>query len=618
MSACRYCGNAAPDGADVCLNCRAVLENASDSQQAAINELALLSAGLKESSVSDRTKDERSGSSGTESSGKQSSAPELCAVPGGKSGISARTEQSGDFCAYGISSHNHELLAGLAELSEQTKKEAAEKEHADADAPIVIVSGSGIITNEAKASEKETVSVTEKKVEKVSAPVKNSDPIPSRADSKQSFENITSAYKAVLKTESAVPKTVSGIAEKTLALEKNDIDAPDGFYSRKDGEASETGELEEACEPEETGELRKACEPGETGELREACEPGETGEPGDVDNPAEKTRTANETEMLSAETQPLYSGELSRQDQNITETEMKRDALAAAILEVLNASPKNSSEAQKDRKSIPVKANNTGLQLNGLKKSLTQAADFLLQAAKKFALFLAGKPIGKDKFDQSDLEQNPMLLCIAYFPLLFPVPAILNPRSHYARYISLCGAVLTAADIAVLLLCGLVCNIWSTLFTHTVNIETSFEHVALSYTGFRLISVTETIALILIFIMFIHFAAMPIFGRMNPFAPELLYKLSRPRTHKENVSKAGSVFASRIPSGQSDCSDQKDKDKQTGKATPVKVISSAIAEREAAKAENCAADSPENTMVKITGEPLGIQNTADKNKKSGS
>lgn len=63
MSACRYCGNAAPDGADVCLNCRAVLENASDSQQAAINELALLSAGLKESSVSDRTKDERSGSS---------------------------------------------------------------------------------------------------------------------------------------------------------------------------------------------------------------------------------------------------------------------------------------------------------------------------------------------------------------------------------------------------------------------------------------------------------------------------------------------------------------------------------------------------------------------------
>lgn len=137
-----------------------------------------------------------------------------------------------------------------------------------------------------------------------------------------------------------MPKTVSGIAEKTLALEKNDIDAPDGFYSRKDGEASETGELEEACEPEETGELRKACEPGETGELREACEPGETGEPGDVDNPAEKTRTANETEMLSAETQPLYSGELSRQDQNITETEMKRDALAAAILEVLNASPK--------------------------------------------------------------------------------------------------------------------------------------------------------------------------------------------------------------------------------------------------------------------------------------
>lgn len=588
MSACRYCGNAAPDGADVCLNCRAVLENASDSQQAAINELALLSAGLKESNVSDRTKDERSGSSGTESSGKQSSAPELCAVPGGKSGISARTEQSGDFCAYGISSHNHELLAGLAELSEQTKKEAAEKEHADADAPIVIVSGSGIIINEAKASEKDTVSGTEKKVEKVSAPVKNSDPIPSRADSKQSFENITSAYEAVLKTESAVPKTVSGIAEKTLALEKNDIDAPDGFYSRKDGEASETGELKEACEP------------------------------GDVDNPAEKTRTANETEMPSAETQPLYSGEWSRQDQNITETEIKRDALAAAILEVLNASPKNSSEAQNDRKSIPVKANNTGLQLNGLKKSLTQAADFLLQAAKKFALFLAGKPIGKDKFDQSDLEQNPMFLCIAYFPLLFPVPAILNPRSHYARYISLCGAVLTAADIAVLLLCGLVCNIWSTLFTHTVNIGTSFEHVALSYTGFQLISVTETIALILIFIMFIHFAAMPIFGRMNPFAPELLYKLSRPRNHKENVSKAGSVFASRIPSGQSDCSDQKDKDKQTGKATPVKVISSAIAEREAAKAENCAADSPENTMVKITGEPLGIQNTSDKNKKSGS
>ena len=62
--------------------------------------------------------------------------------------------------------------------------------------------------------------------------------------------------------------------------------------------------------------------------------------------------------------------------------------------------------------------------------------------------------------------------------------------------------------------------------------------MALSYTGYRLISLTETIGLFLIFIMFVYSAAMTIFGRMPNFASERLYRLSFPQNNKENASGA--------------------------------------------------------------------------------
>ena len=329
---------------------------------------------------------------------------------------------------------------------------------------------------------------------------------------------------------------------------------------------------------------------------------------------------------------------------------MSRDELAAAVLAVLNNSKESGYDVQsvpKNNISVNAKADNTvshsGTLLKSIKrieKASARVGRLLRLFLKKTALYLSGKPIGKNMFKQSDLEKNPIFLCIAYFPLMFPVPAILNPRSHYSRYISLCGAVLTAADLAVLLFCRFLCNILRTVFTNTVNMGTSFEHMALSYTGYRLISLTETIGLFLIFIMFVYSAAMTIFGRMPNFASERLYRLSFPRNNKENDSGANgsadnSISVSRrgigISDGDSfsDCGGRKNlgvrnncaasenisERKNAGASTgddsaPIKVISSSIAEREAAKVGR-AADSDENAMVKITGEPLENSNTVN-------
>ena len=133
---------------------------------------------------------------------------------------------------------------------------------------------------------------------------------------------------------------------------------------------------------------------------------------------------------------------------------------------------------------------------------------------------------------------------------------------------------------------------------------------------------------------------MTIFGRMPNFASERLYRLSFPRNNKENDSGANgsadnSISVSRrgivISDGDSfsDCGGRKNlgvrnncaasenisERKNAGASTgddsaPIKVISSSIAEREAAKVGR-AADSDENAMVKITGEPLENSNTVN-------
>ena len=438
-------------------------------------------------------------------------------------------------------------------------------------------------------------------------------------------------------------------------------DEPKRTYSPKDLE-----------KPEKTDGLKEFVEAGEIDEPKDTDESRDTDEPKDTDNP-DINLTTDATEEISAEKQLLYSGEwehfktgedsdfpeekfFGANDSEITRTDagMSRDELAAAVLAVLNNSKESGSDVQSvlnNNISVNAKAENTvshsGTLLKGItriKKVSARAGRLLRLFLKKTALYLSGKPIGKNMFKQSDLEKNPIFLCIAYFPLMFPVPAILNPRSHYSRYISLCGAVLTVADLAVLLFCRFLCNILRTVFTNTVNMGTSFEHMALSYTGYRLISLTETIGLFLIFIMFVYSAAMTIFGRMPNFASERLYRLSFPQNNKENASGANgsadnsadnSISVSRrgigISDGESfsDCGGRKNfgvrnncaasenisERKNAGASTgddsaPIKVISSSIAEREAAKVGR-AADSDENAMVKITGEPLENSNTVN-------
>ena len=87
MSSCKYCGKNVPDGGDICPDCRLDCNNPEGSQ-AAIAELALLSADIKENDARNEIRSE---------------------MPLGKS------------CGDGLS------ISDLAQLSEQTKIKAAEK-----------------------------------------------------------------------------------------------------------------------------------------------------------------------------------------------------------------------------------------------------------------------------------------------------------------------------------------------------------------------------------------------------------------------------------------------------------------------------------------------------------
>ena len=135
--------------------------------------------------------------------------------------------------------------------------------------------------------------------------------------------------------------------------------------------------------------------------------------------------TTDATEEISAEKQLLYSGEwehfktgedsdfpeekfFGANDSEITRTDagMSRDELAAAVLAVLNNSKESGSDVQSvlnNNISVNAKAENTvshsGTLLKGItriKKVSARAGRLLRLFLKKTALYLSGKPIGKN------------------------------------------------------------------------------------------------------------------------------------------------------------------------------------------------------------------------------
>lgn len=151
---------------------------------------------------------------------------------------------------------------------------------------------------------------------------------------------------------------------------------------------------------------------------------------------------------------------------------------------------------------------------------------FVKKTTIKTAHFFMGTKYPDGMFTESEIRNNALTACIAYFPLMFPIPSILRPKSRYLRYHSICGAAETLCMVIVIFLKRLICQILKNVFTVTVNAGSSFEHMALSHTGIYMISATEIISYIIIFVIFISCVAMPVFGRKHSLAPDIFYKLA--------------------------------------------------------------------------------------------
>lgn len=151
---------------------------------------------------------------------------------------------------------------------------------------------------------------------------------------------------------------------------------------------------------------------------------------------------------------------------------------------------------------------------------------FVKKTTIKTAHFFMGTKYPDGMFTESEIRNNALTACIAYFPLMFPIPSILRPKSRYLRYHSICGAAETLCMVIVIFLKKLICQILKNVFTVTVNAGSSFEHMALSRTGIYMISATEIISYIIIFVIFISCVAMPVFGRKHSLAPDIFYKLA--------------------------------------------------------------------------------------------
>ncbi|MFR3309949.1 MAG: hypothetical protein ACLTTQ_04995 [Christensenellales bacterium] len=150
---------------------------------------------------------------------------------------------------------------------------------------------------------------------------------------------------------------------------------------------------------------------------------------------------------------------------------------------------------------------------------------------------LLGAPHHELMFNRGDTGAYAPSACIARIPLMFPLPLILHPHSRYARYSSACGAAVTLVSMLAVLADRLLCLLWRTIFTTTVNRGTSFEHVALTSTGIEAIALTDTIflAILILFVAYSVFVAA--LGNRHPLAPRLLYRIAAIGERQENGQK---------------------------------------------------------------------------------
>lgn len=150
---------------------------------------------------------------------------------------------------------------------------------------------------------------------------------------------------------------------------------------------------------------------------------------------------------------------------------------------------------------------------------------------------LLGAPHHELMFNRGDTGAYAPSACIARIPLMFPLPLILHPHSRYARYSSACGAAVTLISMLAVLADRLLCLLWRTIFTTTVNRDTSFEHVALTSTGIEAIALTDTIflAIVILFVAYSIFVAA--LGNRHPLAPRLLYRIAAIGERQENGQK---------------------------------------------------------------------------------
>ena len=109
---------------------------------------------------------------------------------------------------------------------------------------------------------------------------------------------------------------------------------------------------------------------------------------------------------------------------------------------------------------------------------------------------------------------------------MFPIPLILHPRSRYARYSAACGAAVTLAAAIGVLADRLLCMLWRSVFTTTVNRGTSFEHVTLTSAGIQAITVTDTVFLTIMILFVAYSVFVAALGHRHPLAPRLLYRVA--------------------------------------------------------------------------------------------
>ncbi len=155
-----------------------------------------------------------------------------------------------------------------------------------------------------------------------------------------------------------------------------------------------------------------------------------------------------------------------------------------------------------------------------------RAARCVGRGLRRAGKFLLGTPHHPLMFNRGDAEAYAASACVARIPLMFPIPLILHPRSRYARYSAACGAAVTLAAAIGVLADRLLCMLWRSVFTTTVNRGTSFEHVTLTSAGIQAITVTDTVFLTIMILFVAYSVFVAALGHRHPLAPRLLYRVA--------------------------------------------------------------------------------------------